>query len=732
MILLASGAYHSDRLMRVKKILRPSQVHARRVCWAIAIWLLTVSLHAQTAFQLVEPAGGASANAVAEARADLVRSRRVRVRREGLAGLPGEQRRIELELFVDTRCEFEARLRRNTSLGSRVWVSEPDAYCRFVGVDGPSGFAANIQTGSGESYRIRAAADGLYEISQTNSSLPDRTGDAVAPAAQGLQAAQALNLPMQSAAAVEPQLDVLVVYTPQARTEIGSAAGVIALAELTMAEVNEGFANSEVGASVRLAGVVERAAPASQVANSSFLNTVTDDDDIADLRNQYGADFVTVWIDGPGSNGGVVGIGWIMQNPGPSFQSAAYSVVEINWVDGPSYSFAHELGHNLGCAHDRNNASVSGAYSFSYGYQQGSWNPRFITIMAYQGGCTGCVSINHWSNPAVSYGGNPTGISSPPNAAADNAQTINLTAVVGEAFRASIAPPPAFGDAAGFYENGTWALDADHDGNLEPAFDLLFGLGFPGAIPVVGDWNGDGRDNVGVFAGGFWFLDYNGDGDWDGGLVDRLFPFGWAGAVPVVGDWNGDGRTSVGVYSNGFWFLDYNGDGLWDGGLLFDRIMGLGWPGVSLQVGDWDGDGRDQIGVFAQGFWFLDYNGNYAWDGNSGDRMFGFGWNGVQPIVGDWNGDGRDKVAVYNQGSWFFDYDGDALWTGSDSTFLLGWPGAAPVVGDWNESGTDKPGVAAAGNWFLDFDGSLVWDEAEDLVLNGWGGASSQPFVGRW
>jgi len=80
------------------------------------------------------------------------------------------------------------------------------------------------------------------------------------------------------------------------------------------------------------------------------------------LRNQYGADMVSVWISGPGAGGGVVGIGWIMNRASSNFQSAAYSVVELNFTNGPYYSFGHELGHNMGAAHDRANSSTAGAF----------------------------------------------------------------------------------------------------------------------------------------------------------------------------------------------------------------------------------------------------------------------------------------------------------------------------------------------------------------------------------
>jgi len=37
----------------------------------------------------------------------------------------------------------------------------------------------------------------------------------------------------------------------------------------------------------------------------------------------------------------------------------------------------------------------------------------------------------------------------------------------------------------------------------------------------VGDWTGTGQTRIGVFRGGTWFLDLNGNGQWDGCEVDR-------------------------------------------------------------------------------------------------------------------------------------------------------------------------------------------------------------------
>ena len=34
----------------------------------------------------------------------------------------------------------------------------------------------------------------------------------------------------------------------------------------------------------------------------------------------------------------------------------------------------------------------------------------------------------------------------------------------------------------------------------------------------------------------------------------------------LIGDWNADTRDEIGVYQNGNWYLDYDGSGVWSAG----------------------------------------------------------------------------------------------------------------------------------------------------------------------
>lgn len=64
---------------------------------------------------------------------------------------------------------------------------------------------------------------------------------------------------------------------------------------------------------------------------------------------------------------------------------------------------------------------------------------------------------------------------------------------------------------------------------------------------------------------------------------------GNVGEVPLVGDWNGDGRSKIGFYLNGFWALDNNGNGSFDGvGPGGDRFLAYGGtPGNQPLIGRW-------------------------------------------------------------------------------------------------------------------------------------------------
>lgn len=202
---------------------------------------------------------------------------------------------------------------------------------------------------------------------------------------------------------------------------------------------------------------------------------------------------------------------------------------------------------------------------------------------------------------------------------------------------------------------------------------------------VVGDWDGNGTDTVGVYSGGSWSLRNSNSS----GPPSQLISYGYPGALPVVGDWDGDGRDGFGVYDNGWWLLRNT-----PSAGPPEIVVSYGYGGVTPVTGDWNGDGRDGIGIYDSGSWLL------REDASSGapNMWFGFGWRGPTPLVGDWNGDGVDGIAVWSVGQWSLRETASA--GGPHLSLYHGDPHDRPVAGDWANAARDGVGLQRGAYWY--------------------------------
>jgi hypothetical protein len=254
---------------------------------------------------------------------------------------------------------------------------------------------------------------------------------------------------------------------------------------------------------------------------------------------------------------------------------------------------------------------------------------------------------------------------------------------------------PLCEDAIGTFRKGAWYLDSNGNDQWDGNADATHLFGIPTDKPVTGDWNGDGITNIGVFRDGAWYLDFNGNGSWDPG-VDKKFSvhsFGNPNDIPVTGDWNGDGKTNIGVFRKGSWYLDFNGNGKWDPGVdIAIPVHSFGNPNDIPITGDWNGDGITNIGVFRNGEWYLDFNGNAKWDPgvDKAIPIHSLGNPNDIPITGDWNGDGITNIGVFRNGEWYLDYSGNDKWDSDlDITIFsgsFGTPSDVPIIGRWKKN----------------------------------------------
>ncbi len=77
-------------------------------------------------------------------------------------------------------------------------------------------------------------------------------------------------------------------------------------------------------------------------------------------------------------------------------------------------------------------------------------------------------------------------------------------------------------------------------------FDDLFEYGKPGDIPVVGDFDGDGIDEIAVIRGDKLIVDSNRNGTED--VTDKVFQLESQVGEYVIGDFDGDGVDQAALH----------------------------------------------------------------------------------------------------------------------------------------------------------------------------------------
>jgi peptidyl-Asp metalloendopeptidase len=399
----------------------------------LIVVLLTLILPATISAQrdreielFVEPLNSRDAAATSGDRR-LVRTRFVDVNLDLLASqverVPGrsvEVQNIRLNLFEDTSFTAVPDRIESTGTGSFSWTGH------LQGVE-PSGVSLVVRDGvlagnvsiPGTSYEVRYEGSGVYSINQID------------PAAFPPEAPP---IPVDTPSTLAPVagddgsiVDVMVVYTPTARQAAGGTNAMNALIALAVSESNTGYGNSNVTQRLRLVHTaeVEYSEAGFDWDTALIRLTNTSDgfmDEVHALRDTYGADAVVLIVNNSMT---ACGIGWLMTTVSDAFKTYAFSVVSRICAAG-NYTFAHELGHNMGSHHDRANASGPAAYPYSYGYQ--APDTAFRTIMAYNCEGLGCPRVNYWSNPEVFFGGQPMGVEHTLPNAADNRRSLNNTA----------------------------------------------------------------------------------------------------------------------------------------------------------------------------------------------------------------------------------------------------------------------------------------------------------------
>jgi LPXTG-motif cell wall-anchored protein len=320
-------------------------------------------------------------------------------------------------------------------LGSFSWYGQiqkqPESFVLFTAVkNAVSGY---IRTNSNKVFQITYVGNDVHQIAEVNQQIYKSDNVNYPVAVADVTRDENLKLIDHTCCDTSGIIDVLVVYTNQAKINAAGEIGMQARIGDCIAITNESFRRSKIKTRIELVNSVEV-----DYSDEGYvmqdLNRMNDPRDgyldmIQTLRNANNADVVVLIIGARRTSD----LGWanVMTARSASFADSAFCVVDFA-ASTARLIFPHELGHILGAGHECERGRVArlGLFNESHCYSNGS----FGTIMTVQ---FGLKKIEQWSNPSVSYplsGGVPTGDLSA-DCPSNNAATIDSTLALVSKFR---------------------------------------------------------------------------------------------------------------------------------------------------------------------------------------------------------------------------------------------------------------------------------------------------------
>lgn len=373
----------------------------------------------------------------------------------------GELIRLQYERFVEHPDGNWSWIGRN--------ADGTDAVLTF----GEKAVFGTIPQGSGDSLRLTMSAGRSWLVSTNRAELPgpprsDRPDHLVPPKLAAGSSSDtsigtaSMRAESATAAAASSVIDVLIGYTNGLAQQLGGQSAANTRANNLIVITNQAYANSGINMRVRLVGAMQVTYP-DNTDNGDALELLTgyqagedggpiDTDPAFDAliakRDELGADLVSLVraFRTPENNG--CGIAWLIGGGQTGIVAAdapfGYSVVsdgvDLDEGDGNDYfcreeTLAHEMGHNMGQAHNDEDSDDVGVHAYSYGYRETA-SDGFYTVMAYPVADSDQFAIRHFANPNVEVSGRPTGAANQ----SDNTRSMNQTMPVVATFRATVVP----------------------------------------------------------------------------------------------------------------------------------------------------------------------------------------------------------------------------------------------------------------------------------------------------
>lgn len=482
--------------------------------------------------------------------------------------------------------------------GNWTWIGRNADGASAVITFGEKAVFGVIPQGTAETLRLTMSAGQSWLVQTDRSKLAGRDGATVREGGDQLvppklAGSGSVSGPSMQAApvtagasAAAAVVDILLGYTNGFAAQLGGQSQANTRLVNMTAITNEAYTNSGVNMRVRLVKTLQVNYP-DNTDNGDALENLTGyragenggpiDVDPAftalrEAREESGADLVSLvrafrtpenagcgiaWLIGGGETG-------IVEADAPFGYSVVSDGTDLDEGDDNTYfcreeTLAHELGHNMGQAHNEEDSDTTGVHAYSYGYREAS-STGFYTVMAYPQEDSDQSSIRYFANPNVKYAGRVTGVANQ----SDNVRSLNQVMPIVATFRDTKIPIDGLRpDLYVVKRNGSSGRTEVHvldEGTAYKTYSLHAATMLANTGTArdwefrTGDYNGDGR--VDLYAikknGNSNFTEIhvlNGANKFQSYLLQVATPLGRTGSDGKwdfqLGDYNGDGRLDV-------------------------------------------------------------------------------------------------------------------------------------------------------------------------------------------
>ena len=221
-----------------------------------------------------------------------------------------------------------------------------------------------------------------------------------------------------------------------------------------------------------------------------------------------------------------------------------------------------------------------------------------------------------------------------------------------------------------FYLNDAWTDTAN----------VSFVWGAPSDEVLVGDWDGDGKDTLGLRRGNMFAFTNDVSPK---SVPNFMVSFGRVGDEVFVGDWDGDGKDTLMLRRTNTFYLKNTIDSAGT-----DTTFSYGKAKDAVLAGDWDGDGKDTLAVRRGNEYFI----RNRLSGGPAHATITYGRAQDEVFVGSFTSQiAADSFAVRRGNTYFIN---NTIRSGAaDRTMTYGRAGDETLVGDWNGDGADTLGV---------------------------------------